>query len=119
MQPFQWHGNGPFGLIQPWYETTKRCGQPFSNRQRERWRWQPARLSDVSVTLDQPRYEGDTRLRLLERVKTRAVGKSDVDVLGPNGLLCVDLLSFTLGMRWCYRTALGICIRSSFKNEVI
>jgi hypothetical protein len=37
-----------------------------------------ARFSVVSVTLDQPHYEGDTRRRLLERVKTRAVGKSDV-----------------------------------------
>lgn len=78
-----------------------------------------ARLSVVSVTLDRPRYEGDTRRRLLERIKRRAVGKSDVDVIDPNGLLCVAVVGFTLGMRWCYRTALGICIRSSFKNEVI
>ena len=78
-----------------------------------------ARLSVVSVTLDRPRYVGDTHRRLLERVKTRAVGNSDVDVIGPNELLCVGLVSFTLGVRWCYRTAFGICIRSSTKSEII
>jgi hypothetical protein len=30
MQLFQWHGNGPFGLIQPRHRTGERCEQPFS-----------------------------------------------------------------------------------------
>jgi len=31
MQPFQWHGNGPFGLIQPRHRPGKRCWADFEN----------------------------------------------------------------------------------------